>query len=101
MKKKERYKYRGNIKCGVGHPNKNRAKSSKDRYYNDIGDGNRAKDEYNNDMEDGTGTKNGCDINKGDGNGTKDGYRLLVEARIHFTVYNTITKWTEEKNKEN
>ena len=82
MKKKERYKYRGNIKWGVGHPNKNRAKSSKDRYYNDIGDGNRAKDEYNNDIEDVTGTKNGCDINKGDGNGTKDGYRNDIEKGV-------------------
>ena len=82
MKKKERYKYRGNIKWGVGHPNKNRAKSSKDRYYNDIGDGNGAKDEYNNDMGDGTGTKNGCDINMGIWNGTKDWYNNDIENGV-------------------
>ena len=57
MKKKGRYKNWWNIKWGVGHPNKDGAKSSKDRYDNNIGDGNGAKDEYNNDMGDGTGEK--------------------------------------------
>ena len=52
-----RYKNRRNIKWGVGHPNKDGAKSSKYKYYNDIGGGNGAKDEYNNDMGDGTGEK--------------------------------------------
>ena len=52
---------RGNIKWGVSHPNKDRAKSSKDRY-NNIEDGNGAKDQYNNNMEDSTGTKNGCGV---------------------------------------
>ena len=82
MKKKEKYKNRGNIKWGVVHPNKNGAKSSKDRYYNDIRDGNGVKDEYNNDIEDGTETKNGCDINMRDGNGTKDGYKNDIENRV-------------------
>ena len=31
----------------------------------------------------------------------KEIHRLLVEARIHFTVYNTINKWNEEKKEEN
>ena len=82
MKKKGRYKNWWNIKWGVGHPNKDGAKSSKDRYYNDIGDGNGAKDEYNNDMGDGTGTKNGCDINMGIWNGTKDGYKNDIENGV-------------------
>jgi len=75
-----RYKNRGNIKWGVGHPNKDGAKSSKYRYYHDIGDGNVAKDEYNNDMGDETGAKNGCDINMR--NGTKDGYKNDIENGI-------------------
>ena len=51
-------KKRGNIKWGVSHPNKDRTKSSKDRY-NNIEDENGAKDQYNNNMEDSTATKNG------------------------------------------
>ena len=82
MKKKGRYKNWWNIKWGVGHPNKDGAKSSKDRYYNDIGDGNGVKDEYNNDMGDGTGTKNGCDINMGIWNGTKDWYKNDIENGV-------------------
>ena len=38
-------KNRGYIKWGVGHPNKDGAKSSKDRYDNDIEHKKRAKDE--------------------------------------------------------
>ena len=38
-------KNRGYIKWGVGNPNKNGAKSSKDRYDNDIENKNRSKDE--------------------------------------------------------
>ena len=49
-KNRGRYKNRGNIKLAVGHPNKDEAKSSQDKYDNNIEDGNGAKDEYNNDM---------------------------------------------------
>ena len=67
------------MKWGVGHPNKDRAKSSKDRYDNDIEDVNEVKGEYNYDMWDATGTKNRCDINRGDGNETKDVYNNDIE----------------------
>ena len=71
-------KKRGNIKWGVSHPNKDRAKSSKDRY-NNIEDGNGAKDQYNNNMEYSAGTKNGCDINRRVGNEIKDWYNKDIE----------------------
>ena len=67
------------MKWGVGHLNKDKAKSSKDRTDNDIEDVNGVKENYNNDMWDATGTKNRCDINRGDGNGTKDVYNNDIE----------------------
>ena len=74
-----RYKNRGNIKWGVGYPNRDGAKSSKNRYDNNIEDGNEVKGEYNNDMRDATGTEKGYDINMGDGNGAKGRYNNDIE----------------------
>ena len=67
------------MKWGVGHQNKDRAKSSKDRNDNDIEDVNGVKGEYNNDMGNATGTRNNCNINRVDGNGTKDVYNNDIE----------------------
>ena len=38
-----RYKNRENTKWGVGHPKKDGAKSSKDKYDNNVGDGTGTK----------------------------------------------------------